>query len=183
MSLEAVELGLSTSIVRWLRRLAWAVARRVYRVLRDLPFGHLVVATAQEVMSRRERLQARRWSLRAVREDAAFNRRLAAEVIQAMSRPEGLPWRCFRTAAFHYFSRDNPSPISRRTVDHPALRTLHHELDELNGYLQALMLAEANFPIAASPRAHLLRRLLRLRPRLAQAEALFRQPPDSQRPG
>lgn len=176
MARSVADQALSTRIAGWLRRLAWSVVRRVYRTVRVLPFGHLAVALAQAIRNRQERVQARRWSLRAVREDLACNRRLAAEVTMAMRRAESLPKRRFRTATFHYFAQDKAGPVARHAALQPRVVTLHRELDELNGYLEAIAIAEAGSPIAAALRAYLARRLRRLLPRLEQAVAALRAP-------
>lgn len=168
--------ALSTRIAGWLRRLAWSVVRRVYRTVRVLPFGHLAVALAQAVRQRQERTQARRWSLRAVRKDVAFNRRLAAQIAMAVQQRDHLPKRRFRTATFHHFSQDRAGPVARQAALQPRVATLHRELDELNGYLEAIAIAEAGSPIAAALRAYLARRLRRLLLRLEQAAAAFRAP-------
>lgn len=176
MARPAADQALSTRISGWLRRLAWIVVRRVYRTVRVLPFGHLAVALAQAVRHRQERVQARRWSLRAIRQDVAFNQRLAAEVAAAIRRDGRLPKRRFRTATFHYFAQDKAGPVARHAALRPRVVTLHRELDELNGYLEAITIAEAGSPIAANLRAYLARRLRRLLPRLEQAAAAFRAP-------
>ena len=176
MSRTAADHAMSTRIAGWLRRLAWSVVRRVYRAVRVLPYGHLVVALGQAVRQRQERVQARRWSLRAVRGDVAFNRRLAAEVAAVMRQGEHLPRGRFRTATFHYFSQDKASSVARLATLQPRVVTLHRELDELNGYLEAIVIAEADPPIAVGLRAYLARRLRRLSLRLEQAAAVFRDP-------
>ena len=171
MARAAAAQALSTRIAGWLRRLAWTVVRRVYRTVRVLPFGYLAVALAQAVRRRQERVQARRWSLRAVREDLACNRRLAAEIAAAVQQRDRLPKRRFRTATFHYFAQDKAGPVARHAALQPQVVTLHRELDELNGYLEAITIAEAGSPIAANLRAYLARRLRRLLPRLERAAA------------
>ncbi len=175
MSRAGADQALSTRIAGWLRRLAWSVVRRVYRTVRVLPFGHLVVALGQTVRHRQEHIQARRWSLRAVREDAAFNRQVAAEVAAAIERCGHLPQRRFRTATFHHFSQDRSSPVGRQAALQPRVVTLHRELDELNGYLEAIAMAETGSPVAADLRSYLARRLRRLLPQLEQTEATFRE--------
>ncbi len=176
MSRAAADQVVSTRIAGWLRRFAWSVVRRVYRTVRVLPFGHLVVALGQAVRQRQERTQARRWSLRAVRKDVAFNRQLAAKIAMAVQQRDHLPKRRFRTATFHHFSQDRASPVARQAALQPRVATLHRELDELNGYLEAIAIAEAGSPIAAALRAYLARRLRRLLLRLEQAAAAFRAP-------
>ncbi len=176
MSRAAADQALPTRIVGWLRRLAWIVVRRVYRTVRVLPFGHLAVALAQAVRHRQEHIQARRWSLRAVREDLACNRRLAAVISAAVQQRDRLPKRRFRTATFHYFAQDKAGPVARHAALRPRVVTLHRELDELNGYLEAITIAEAGSPIAANLRAYLARRLCRLLPRLERAAATFHAP-------
>ena len=176
MSRAPADQAVSARIAGCLRRLAWSVVRRVYRTVRVLPFGHLVVALGQAVRHRQERAQARRWSLRAVREDAALNRRLAAEIAAAIRQGDHLPKRRFRTATFHYFSQDKASPVARQAELQPRVATLYRELDELNGYLEAIAIAEAGLPIAARLRAYLARRLRRVSVRLEQAAAVFREP-------
>ena len=183
MSRAPADQAVSARIAGWLRRLAWSVVRRVYRTVRVLPFGYLAVALGQAVRHRQERAQARRWSLRAVREDAAFNRRRAAEVAAAMRQGDPLPKRRFRTATFHYFSQDKASSVARLATLQPRVVTLHRELDELNGYLEAIAIAEADPPIAADLRAYLARRLRRLLPKLEQAEAAFREPSGNEAKG
>lgn len=176
MSRPAADRTVYARLAGWLRRLAWIVVRRVYRTVRVLPFGHLAVALAQASRHRQERVQARRWSLRAVREDVTFNRRLAAEIAAAVQQRDRLPKRRFRTATFHYFCQDTASPVARHAALQPRVVTLHRELDELNGYLEAIAIAEAGSPIAADLRTSLARRLRRLLPRLEQAAAAFREP-------
>ena len=176
MARPAADQALSTRISGWLRWLAWIVVRRVYRTVRVLPFGHLAVALAQAIRNRQEHIQARRWSLRAVREDLACNRRLAAEITAAVQQRDHLPKRRFRTATFHYFAPDKAGPVARHAALQPRVATLHRELDELNGYLEAIAIAEADSPIATDLRAYLARRLRRLLPRLEQAAAAFRAP-------
>ena len=183
MSGAAADQAMSTRITGWLRRLAWSVVRRVYRTVRVLPFGHLAVALAQAFRHRQECVQARRWSLRAVREDVIFNRRLAAEIAASIRQRDHLPKRRFRTATFHYFCQDTASPVARHAALQPRLVTLHRELDELNGYLDAIAIAEAGSPIAADLRASLARRLRRLLHRLEHAAATFRQPSGDQAEG
>ena len=183
MARAAADQAMSTRITGWLRWLAWSVVRRVYRTVRVLPFGHLAVALAQAFRHRQERAQARRWSLRAVREDVAFNRRLAAEIAAVIRRSDHLPKRRFRTATFHYFCQDTASPVARHAALQPRIVTLHRELDELNGYLEASAVAEAGSPIAADLRASLARRLRRLLPRLEQAAAAFHPPSGDQAEG
>ena len=146
MSRAPADQAVSARIAGWLRRLAWSVVRRVYRTVRVLPFGYLAVALGQAVRHRQERAQARRWSLRAVREDAAFNRRRAAEVAAAMRQGDPLPKRRFRTATFHYFPKTRPARLPRLATLQPRVVTLHRELDELNGYLEAIVIAEADSP-------------------------------------
>ena len=176
MSRAAADQALSTRIVGWLRRLAWIVVRRVYRTVRVLPFGHLAVALAQAIRNRQEHIQARRWSLRAVREDLTCNRWLAAEIAAAVQQRDCLPKRRFRTATFHYFAQDKAGPVARHAALQPRVVTLHRELDELNGYLEAIAIAGAGSPIAADLRVYLARRLRRLLPRLEQAAAALRAP-------
>ncbi len=176
MARPTADRAILTRTAGWLRRLAWSVVRRVYRTVRVLPFGHLAVALAQAFRHRQERAQARRWSLRAVREDVIFNRRLAAEIAAAVQQRDHLPKRRFRTATFHYFCQDKASPVARHAALQPRLVTLHRELDELNGYLEAIAIAEAGSPIAADLRASLARRLRRLLPRLEHTAAAFREP-------
>ena len=176
MSRAPADQAVSARIAGWLRRLAWSVVRRVYRTVRVLPYGHLAVAFGQAVRHRQERAQARRWSLRAVREDVAFNRRLAAEFAAAIRQGDHLPKRRFRTATFHYFSQDKASPVARQAALQPRVVTLHRELDELNGYLEAIAIATASSPVAADLRAYLARRLRRLSLRLEQTAAVFREP-------
>ncbi len=176
MSRPAADRTVSARLAGRLRRLAWTVLRRVYRTVRVLPFGHLAVALAQAVRHRQEHIQTRRWSLRAVREDVIFNRRFAAEIATAIQRRDRLPKRRFRTATFHYFCQDTAGPVARQAALQPRVVTLHRELDELNGYLEAITIVEAGSPIAAGLRAFLARRLRRLLPRLEQAAAAFRAP-------
>ena len=183
MARPAADQAILTRTAGWLRRLAWSVVRRVYRTVRVLPFGHLAVALAQAVRHRQERAQARRWSLRAVREDVIFNRRLAADIAAAIQQRDHLPKRRFRTATFHYFCQDTASPVARHAALQPRIVTLHRELDELNGFLDAGAIVEANSLIAADLRASLARRLCRLLPRLEHAAAAFHPPSGDQAEG
>ena len=66
--------------------------------------------------------------------------------------------------------------MARHAALQPRVATLHRELDELNGYLEAITIAEAGSPIAADLRAYLARRLRRLLPQLEQAAAAFHAP-------
>ena len=183
MSGAAADQAMSTRITGWLRRLAWSVVRRVYRTVRVLPFGHLAVALAQAFRHRQERTQARRWSLRAVREDVIFNRRLAADIAAAIQQRDHLPKRRFRTATFHYFCQDTASPVARHAALQPRIVTLHRELDELNGFLDAGAITEAGSSTATDLRVSLARRLCRLLPRLEHAAAAFHPPSGEQAEG
>lgn len=154
-----------------LQLLIWTLARGLYRLLRVLPLGSLLVILAEKVRSHREKAHAREWSLRAVDEDLAFNQSLIGKMTNAIAHSEPLPRTRFRTATYHYFYRDRHSPVSLRTANYPSLFILHQQLDELNGYLESLLLGEHQAGLVDPSRSHLS---LRLRQLCSQFRALDR---------